>query len=296
MERIIEYLIEECDQNKTITEFLILRGYSRHNLTMLKKIEKSVCVNGNWEYLGYHLKVGERLTIHIEEKTGSVNVLADDTPLSVKYEDEDILIVNKPANMPVHPSLNHSNHTLANAVASYYQKQNIEVVFRCINRLDRNTSGLVLLAKHMLSGAVLGDEMKKRQIRRTYMAIVAGEDIADEGTIDLPIGRKEESLIERVIDQTNGKEAVTHYKVLTRKNGLSLLEIHLDTGRTHQIRVHMRAIGHPLIGDEIYAPQWMLMERQALHSKSIAFRHPVTGENMLFEQPCPPDMRQLIHL
>ncbi|NLG05784.1 MAG: RluA family pseudouridine synthase [Clostridia bacterium] len=293
MERIINYEIDVCDQNQTITSFLLRKGYSRHNLTKLKKIERSILVNDEWVYLNHLLVQGEHLKIRILETNRSEHIEADNIPLSIRYEDEDILVINKPAGMPVHPSMNHYHHTLANAVAYYYQAQNKEIVFRCINRLDRNTSGLILLAKHMLSGAVLGDAMKKRQIKRTYMAIVAGEDLPDEGTIDLPIGRKDDSLIERVIDREHGKEAVTHYQVVERKNGLSLLNIHLDTGRTHQIRVHMKAIGHPLIGDEIYAPKWMLMNRQALHSESLTFRHPVTGTEMTFQEPYPIDMEQL---
>ena len=292
MERVITYKINNADAGKQIQAFLLEKGFSRQNITELKKMLESILVDGRWEYVKYLLKEGEDLTIHIRESASSERIEPDEMPLDVVYEDEDILVVNKPADMPVHPSLNHYHGTLANAVAYYYKKQRQEYIFRCINRLDRDTTGLTIMAKHMVSGAILGQSMVERQIHREYLAIVAGEDIEDEGCIDAPIARKSDSLIERIVDR-DGQRAITHYKVLERRNGLSLISFHLETGRTHQIRVHMKHIGHPLVGDSLYAPEYMLMERQALHSYKLTFRHPMTGKEMIITQEMPEDMRRV---
>lgn len=289
MERVISYKITEREENQKIGDFLQRQGYSGQNLIALKKMPESILINGKWEYVNYRMHAGEVLTVHILEPASSEKIEPEDVPLDIAYEDEDILVVNKSADTPVHPSLNHYHGTLANAVAYYYQQQGTEYVFRCVNRLDRDTTGLVVLAKHMLSCAVLGNAMKQRRIKRQYVAIVAGADIDDEGTIDLPIDRKDGSVIERIIS-SEGQRAVTHYQVLQRKDDLALIALQLETGRTHQIRVHMKAVGHPLIGDDLYAPEHMLMKRQALHSGALTFPHPITGEMMHFEQPLPEDM------
>lgn len=293
MERTLQYLITRQDEGKTIDKYLKEQGFSRQNLIELKKIEKSILVDDIWQHVTYKLSSGEKLVIHIVEKEASEKIEPEDIPIEIVYEDEDILVVNKPANMPVHPSMNHYYGTLANAIAYYFKQKNCPYVFRCINRLDRDTTGLVVLAKHMLSGAILGQDMVERKIKREYMAIVAGEDIDDFGTIDAPIARKDDSLIERVVSD-NGQRAVTHYKVNIRRNGYVLLAIHLDTGRTHQIRVHMKHIGHPLVGDNLYAPEHMVIERQALHSYSLSFKHPITKEEMYFSAKIPEDMESIL--
>lgn len=190
--------------------------------------------------------------------------------------------------MPVHPSINHYTHTLANALAAYNKEKGVSMVFRCINRLDRDTSGLTIIAKHMLSAAVLGNDMKNRKIHREYLGIADGF-VADCGTIDAPIARKKDSVLERTVDFENGETAVTHFQCLKRENGLSLVSFRLETGRTHQIRVHMNYNHTPLIGDFLYHPTNRQMERQALHAWRLAFTHPITGEALSFEAPIPDD-------
>jgi len=212
--------------------------------------------------------------------------------LSILYEDEDILAVNKPAQMPVHPSLNHYDHTLANAVCGYYNDQEIPYTFRCVNRLDRDTTGLTLIAKHMLSSAILSTAAARREISREYIAIASGKT-PESGTIDAPIGRVAGSTIERQIDFENGERAITHYRRLAYHDGLSLLSLHLETGRTHQIRVHLKSIGHPLIGDFLYNPTDTTIKRQALHSYRLTFSHPITGESFVLTAPLPDDMHCL---
>ena len=197
--------------------------------------------------------------------------------------------------MPVHPSLGNYENTLANGVAWYFERQGIPFVFRCINRLDRDTTGLLILAKNMLSGAVLSDQMKNRNIKRTYLALVSGVPKESAGTIDQPIARVPGSVLERHVS-SDGETAVTHYKVIRTFSDSSLVEFHLETGRTHQIRVHMKYLGHPLLGDFLYNPEDTRCSRQMLHSVSLAFIHPVTGEALRFDAPLPDDMAAFISM
>ena len=168
----------------------------------------------------------------------------------------------------------------------YYQQKGETFVYRCINRLDRDTTGLLIVAKNMLSGGILSDMSKKREIQREYLAIAEGE-VPQEGVIDAPIARKEESVIERCVDFEKGDRAVTHYWRLDYRNGYSLVRLKLETGRTHQIRVHMKYIGYPLTGDYLYNPDYRILDHQALHSWKLAFRHPVTGAQMQFKADPP---------
>ena len=210
-------------------------------------------------------------------------------PLSILYEDEDILVINKPADMPVHPSIGNYTNTLANGVAAYLDAKGEHSPFRCINRLDRDTSGALILAKNAFSAAVLSTQMRNRQIRRTYLAVVEGIT-PPNGTISAPISRVDDSVIERHVDFLHGEPAVTHYERLETKNEHSLLEIHLETGRTHQIRVHMGYIGHPLPADYLYQPEYDCFKRQPLHSLQLEFRHPVTDKSMCLLAPVPEDI------
>ena len=291
MERILDYDISASEAGMTIKDFLKLKGYSRQNVVELKKMSESILVNGKWEYVNCRLKIGDLLRIHIKETESSQKIIPVELPFEVLYEDEDILLVNKPTDMPTHPSLNNYDNTLANAVAHYFEKKGQTFCFRCINRLDRDTTGLTILAKHMVSCSILQEDMLHRKISREYLAIVDGVIADEEGTIDAPIGRKDGSTIERMIDYERGERAVTHYKVLERRNDVTLVSLRLETGRTHQIRVHMSSIGHPLIGDFLYNPGDERMSRQALHAWHLIFVHPITKQEMLWEAPIPDDMK-----
>ena len=290
MQRIFHYIIEEQFQNCPISFYLKEKDYPHAVLVHLKKTTESILLNGKWEYVNTRLSTGDTLTIKLIENESSKNIPPVYHPLEIVYEDEDILVVNKPWNMPVHPSLNHYEHTLANAVCYYYENQGIPYTFRCVNRLDKNTSGLTILAKHMLSSAILSQHVADRRISREYLAIVCGETEAS-CTIDAPIGRKDTSAIERQIDYEHGDRAITHFKRIDAKNGYSLLSLKLETGRTHQIRVHMASIGHPLIGDFLYNEGSNEIERQALHSHQLIFTHPITGQVLSFTAPMPSDMQ-----
>ena len=293
MERIITYHIDARAGGLRTEQFLRRRGYSCQNLTQLKKMPESILINGVWSYMRTPLSAGDTLTVHIRETESSPNIPPVDLPLCIVYEDEDIIVVNKPAGMPVHPSLNNYRNSLANALMYYYQQQGKPFIFRCTNRLDRDTSGLTVVAKHMVSSGILSAMTARHKIRREYLAIVRGHVTPPSGTIDAPIGRAGTPLIERRIDFEHGERAVTHYRVVKEKNGHSLVSLVLETGRTHQIRVHMKYLGFPLVGDYLYNPDMEYIQRQALHSHSLAFRHPITGEDLKFTAELPEDMLRI---
>lgn len=292
MKRILNFHIKNNDNNTPIGLFLKSMGFSSQNIISLKKTPESILLNGKWEYVNTLLQEGDSLTIVISEEVSSPKIVPVNLPLSIVYEDEDILVVNKPADMPIHPSLNNYENTLANAVMHYYHSQGIPYVFRCVNRLDRDTTGLTILAKHYVSGGILSEMVSRREIERIYLA-VASSKTPSSGTIDAPIGRKDGSTIERCIDYEKGETALTYYERLNYSNDkdLSLVKLKLGTGRTHQIRVHMNSIGHPLIGDYLYNPDMTYINRVALHSHSLSFIHPIKKEPMYFVAPVPSDMQ-----
>ncbi len=290
MNRTLTYTISTEYDGFQIDKFLKTQGYSSANITAIKKMPNNVVIEGQWVHMNRKLAVGEVLNVNITEEESSEKIPAIKMPLDIVYEDEDIILVNKPAGLPIHPSLNHYEDSLANGLAYYYEAQGKPFIFRCANRLDKNTSGLTVIAKHLVSGNILSTMVKNREFHREYYAIVRGHLDEPEGTIDAPIGRVNESIITRQVDFENGERAVTYYKVMDEKNGHSLISIHLETGRTHQIRVHFKYIGHPLIGDHLYNPDFEWMNRQALHSHRITFKHPITGAQMVFTAQMPQDM------
>ena len=295
MLRHFAYPITSEDENYTVGEYLRSCGYSHHMLTLLKRTEDGILLNGIWTRTNAPLHAGDCLSVRLEETASSPGILPVPMKLSIVYEDQDILVINKPADTPVHPSINNHENTLANGIVFYYEQQNIPFVCRFINRLDRDTSGLLIVAKHMLSGTILSTDMKQRRIHRTYLAIVKGL-ILEPGTVNAPIGRKEGSALERCVCFETGEQAVTHYEPLLRREdlNLTLLSLRLETGRTHQIRVHMGYIDHPLIGDYLYYPDRTRINRQALHSWKLEFCHPITKERLQFEAPLPEDMRFIL--
>lgn len=292
MIRKLSYVIEPEFDGYTIEKYLKLKRYSHGCLIHLKKTEEGIRRNGVWAYTKDKLCAGDVLETVFIENVASENIVAVELPLDIVYEDADLLVVNKSADTPIHPSQGNYDNSLANGVVNYYEKKREQFVFRCINRLDRDTTGLVIIAKNMLSGAALNQAMVNREIHRTYLAVVKGE-LPECGTIDFPIARKDGSTVERCVDFESGEHAVTHFERMRKNDKYSLAKIWLETGRTHQIRVHMNAIGHPLPGDFLYHNDRSEIGRQALHSWRLEFVHPVTGEQMQFEQPLPDDMKKL---
>ena len=289
MDRIFHYQITENEQNTTVLDFLRKKGFSRHILSSMKADKEALTRNGQRIGGREQLLAGDHFRVRLLETVDSDGIVPVSMPLSILYEDEDILVINKPADMPVHPSIGNYTNTLANGVAAYLDAKDEHSPFRCINRLDRDTSGALILAKNAFSAAVLSTQMRNRQIRRTYLAVVEGIT-PPNGTISAPISRVDDSVIERHVDFLHGEPAVTHYERLETKNEHSLLEIHLETGRTHQIRVHMGYIGHPLPADYLYHPVYDCFKRQPLHSLQLEFRHPVTDKSMCLLAPVPEDM------
>lgn len=292
MKRTLEYLITNEFHNKTIEQFLKAQDFPHQAIVQLKKTTEGILRNDIWAYVNEKLCVGDVLRLTLIEDVAKSSILPIYVPLSIVYEDEDLLIIDKPANMPIHPSMNHHEGTLANGLMYYFKENGQEFTFRCINRLDRDTSGLTIVAKHLLSGGILSRQVANREIKRTYRAICSGY-VEDNGTIDAPIARTDDSTIERCVDFEKGERAVTHYKRIAydKEKDLSLVELHLETGRTHQIRVHMKHIGHPIIGDFLYHPDYKYCNRQALHSASLSFIHPITKKEMHFASPLPEDLK-----
>ena len=289
MDRIFHYQITENEQGTTVLDFLRKKGFSRHILSSMKADKEALTRNGQRIGGREQLLAGDYFRVRLLETVDSDGIIPVSMPLSILYEDEDILVINKPADMPVHPSIGNYTNTLANGVTAYLDAKGEHSPFRCINRLDRDTSGALILAKNAFSAAVLSTQMRNRQIRRTYLAVVEGIT-PPNGTISAPISRVDDSVIERHVDFLHGEPAVTHYERLETKNEHSLLEIHLETGRTHQIRVHMGYIGHPLPADYLYHPEYDCFKRQPLHSLQLEFRHPVTDKPMCLLAPVSEDM------
>ena len=292
MERIFEYQITAAEEGRKIGDFLREKGYSRHLLRQLKETEDGLLRNAQPTFTTVALKAGDRIRVRLLEKAeGSEAIMPAPLPFEIVYEDEDLLVVNKPADMPIHPSFQNHGNTLADALTWHYQQHGEDFVYRCINRLDRDTTGLLIVAKHLLSASILSDMVGKREIHREYLAIVKGIP-PENGTISAPIGRKKGSAILREVNFEPGEPAVTHFARLEIRNGLSLVSLKLETGRTHQIRVHMGYIGCPLIGDYLYYPECSRISRQALHSHRLSFLHPITGKALSFTAPLPEDMEK----
>ena len=289
MDKILTYTITSQEAGMQVLEFLRSKGFSRHILTSMKPDKEALLVNGVRAGGRSILKEGDFFRVRVMETATTEGIVPASLPLNILYEDEDILVLNKPADMPVHPSIGNYTNTLANAAAFYFQERGEFWPFRCIHRLDRDTSGALGLAKNALSAAILSAQMRNREIRRTYLAVVRGVT-PPSGTISAPIGRVSDSVIQRQVDPEYGETAVTHYERLAVRNDHSLLEIHLETGRTHQIRVHMGYIGHPLPADYLYCPVYDHFKRQPLHSYQLNFRHPLTGKDLCFTAPVPHDM------
>ncbi len=291
MNRTINYQIDKTAAGLRVEQFLKRKGYSSQNISSIKHMPESILVNGVHYYMRQELAEGDCLSVRISETKCSDKIPPVELPLDIVYEDEDIIVLNKPAGMPIHPSLNNYYNTMANALAWYYQEQDKPFIFRCCNRLDRDTSGLTVVAKHLVSAGILSSMTGRREVHREYLAIASGHVTHEAGTISAPLGRKPGTIIERMVDWDNGETAITHYHVVKTTRHYSLVALKLETGRTHQIRIHMKHLGYPLIGDYLYNPDMRHIGRQALHSHKLSFYHPITGEMMSFTAPLPDDMQ-----
>ncbi|AZR72123.1 hypothetical protein BBF96_01170 [Anoxybacter fermentans] len=293
-EQIITYQVQPKETGLTI--YQLLRNQLLISRSLLRKIRKSYRVRFNGQYVDFSTQVKEG---DLLEFNFNFDEEADFEPepmqLDIVYEDANLLVVNKPTGMLVHPTATERTNTLANGVLYYLKAQGNHNLFRPIHRLDRNTSGLVLIAKNQYAHNYMSNQLKRNKIHRQYLALVHGVITDDSGTIDAPIGRVKGSIIQRKVDPVQGKKAITHYRVLKRFSNATLIALSLETGRTHQIRVHLSYLGYPLMGDTLYGGSDELIKRHALHSWKIFCRIPLSHEKKEFEAPLAPDLQDLLN-
>lgn len=303
-----KYIISSEFNNRTLLDFLKSIGYSRNIITHIKNTTNIDI------YQIVH--TDDEVVIDIVEVESSKNVCPIEMPLSIIYEDDDMVVVNKPSDMPTHPSKGNVENTLGNALAYYYKGSNF--VYRPINRLDKDTSGIVIVAKNILSASYLSSMITTNQLFKTYIGICDGNvynilyktgfpsntkkrdlsrSINFSFEANLPISREEGPSIKRVINPFEGERAITKVNVLSydKTKNLSICKFHLYTGRTHQIRVHMQHLGYPLIGDFLYNPNYTYINRQALHCNEVILLHPFSATLIRLDAPLPADMRKILN-
>lgn len=289
----LNWNVGKSDAGKLLRIFLEEQGISKRALTAIKFDGGKLSVNKEEVTVRYVLKMGDRVTAEFPLEAGSKGLLPEKMPLQIIFEDEYVMVLVKSANMNTIPSREHPTGSLANGLLSYYQKHKIAATVHVVTRLDRDTSGLILVAKHRHIHHLLSEQQKAGRVCRSYEAIVEGDFQEKQGNIEAPIGRKETSIIEREVRE-DGQYACTKFKVLQSGENYTHLSLQLLTGRTHQIRVHMAYIGHPLCGDDLYGGQLDRISRQALHCCHLTFIHPVTGITLTFHEKPPADFQQLL--
>ncbi len=290
----LEYTVQPNDNYFNIKELLKVKFQISDRLLIKLKKNNKILLNGNLCFIDYKLKPFDNVKVFINFEEECANIVSFKMNLNIIYEDECFLVINKPSGIAVHPSILHYNNSLSNGVKYYFEKNNIKKKIRPINRLDKDTSGIVLFAKNEYIQEYLVREMKNNIFYKEYIAICEGIFEQEEGTINLPIGRKENSIIERCVT-LDGDTAITHYKVLKKEKDFSVVRCILETGRTHQIRVHLSSIGHSILGDTLYGNASNLINRQALHSYKVKFIHPITGKNVEYIAEIPNDIKNIYY-
>lgn len=295
----MQYKISIEDNGIRIDKFLAKKENKLSRALIQKIIEgRQVTVNGKVAKQSYKVNIDDVVEFEIPEPK-STKIIAEDIKLNVIYEDDDILVVDKQKGMVVHPGNGNLTGTLVNAVMAHC-KDNLsgiggEIRPGIVHRLDKDTSGIIIIAKNDISHVNISEQIKSRNVKKTYIALVRGEVTANNATIDMPIARDKNSRIKMSVDK-NGKQAITHFKVIKRYKDYTLLEINIETGRTHQIRVHLSEIGHPVVGDEVYSngKNPYGVKGQMLHSRSIEFTHPRTNKRMNLEAELPAYFQKVI--
>lgn len=289
----LKWIAATQDNGKLLRDFLAEQQISRRALTDIKFGGGRILVNGQEENVRFLLSPGDEVNVLFPKEVPSKGILKEHFPLSVVFEDEYLLVVEKPAGMSTIPSREHPAGSLANGLLGYYEEHGIEATIHIVTRLDRDTSGLVLIAKHRHVHHLCSEMQKSNKIFRAYEALAGGGLTSQTGTIEEPIGRKETSIIEREV-RKDGQYACTHFEVIESFPDFTWVALQLKTGRTHQIRVHMAYIGHPLLGDELYGGSSKAISRQALHCGKLSLQHPVTKEPLQFARALPGDMQDVI--
>ena len=293
----LEYLVTEKNKYINIKEILKCHFEISERLLTKLKMNQKILLNGNPAYINTLVKNNDYILIDLEFEEQSENIIPSKMDLNIIYEDKAFLIINKPFGIPVHPSILHFKDSLSNGVKFYFNSIGLYKKIRPINRLDKDTSGIVIFAKNEYIQESLIRQMKNNTFKKEYLSVLEGNLESTHGTINAPISRKEGSIIEREIN-SNGDIAITHYELIKNfeKDGqkLSLVKFILETGRTHQIRLHSKHIGHPILGDSLYGNYSNLISRQALHAYKITFIHPISKEKIALETQLPEDMNNIV--
>ncbi len=294
----MDWQVTAQDHGRILRDWI--KDYVRLSGKMMKYLKyqnDGILVNGERCTVRKILHTGDTVTLALSDHQASEDLLPVDLPLEILYEDGELVVPAKPPQMPTHPSHNHHDDTLANALAYRYGQMGVPFVFRPINRLDRDTSGAVLIARNKFSAGLLSRSMQSGEIKKTYLAILEGRLDADAGVIEKPLHRTAESIIVREIcapDAPDAEPSRTEFRVLARGWECTLVEAKPVTGRTHQLRVHFASLGHPICGDTLYGIPNGRIGRQALHAKDLIFPHPITRETIAVSAPIPQDMKALI--
>ena len=294
-----KFIVEKEDANKRIDAYIAKSAnISRVNAQRLIS-EGKILVNGKSVKHSYKTQENDEITMEQEEPK-EVELKAENIPLEIIYEDKDIIVVNKPKGMVVHPANGNPDGTLVNAVMAICKDSlsgiGGELRPGIVHRLDKDTSGIIIVAKNDKAHINLSEQIKNHKIEKTYIALVKGNVKENQATINMPIGRSNKDRKKMAVTK-NGKTAITHFKVLKRYDKYTLLEVKIETGRTHQIRVHLSQIGYPIVGDMVYSNgknEWGI-EGQCLHAKSLKFKHPITGKEMYLEAPLPEYFQKILH-
>ncbi len=296
----MDFRISEADTGRTVGAFLKLNlSLSSKMVKYLKYREDGILLNGERVTVRRVLKAGDLLSLATCDSTDQPLLEPVKLELPILFEDADIVVPNKPAQMPTHPSRDHYRDTVANALAFRYREMGVPFVFRPVNRLDRDTSGLLLIARNKLAAGRLTASMQTGKIRKTYLAVLRGDTLPDSGRIEKPLHRTAKSIIVREVcspDAPDAEAAITEYRVLARANGCALVSARPLTGRTHQLRVHFAFLGCPILADDLYGAPDDRIPRQALHAYTLTFPHPTTGESLTLTAPFPPDFAKLLDL
>lgn len=298
----ITYVVPPEDEGMVLRTVLQSRmAVSRTLMSRLKLTEQGIMVNGERVYINLHVRAGDVVQVRMEEER-SDDIMPQDLSIEIMHEDDELIIVNKEAGMIVHPTHGHYINTVANAIVHHWQEQGVNHRFRPIHRLDQETSGVLAIAKNPYVHQHISEQMIRNEVTKEYLALVYGVMAEDHGTVNEPIDRDPEQPHMRIVTP-DGYSSVTHFRVEQRYSNATLVRLRLETGRTHQIRVHMKHLGHPLVGDKMYVlddtdslPQQLvdLMPRQALHHVTMGFVHPITNEKLEFHAELPADMKQAI--